>query len=231
MRTLLLFDVDGTLISTAGKAFAVLLAAYTQVVGEPPVTNSYSPAGKTDPQIFRELMTGAGLSPQEQGLLLPQLLAAYRDRLRQELMAEHVRPLPGVRELLARLQARPDVALGLLTGNLREAAQHKLELAGLWSFFPVGSFGSDHHDRQQLLPLVVARAEQHFAQAFPYHRVIVIGDTPLDVRCGHAWGAKAVAVAGHTTPAAQLARAKPEAVVFSLEPELFVPVLAALGAG
>ncbi|MGQ9834445.1 MAG: HAD hydrolase-like protein [Thermoanaerobaculaceae bacterium] len=226
MQILVLFDIDGTLISTGGKAFAALAQAFLQVVGEEAPVNGFSPAGKTDPQIFRELLERAAVPAGEK--LLPQLQATYLKVLPKYLRREHVRKLPGVDALLASLAQDPRVALGLLTGNLLPGARHKLELAGLWHFFPVGAFGSDHPDRNQLLPFAVQRAETHFQQAFPFPQVVVVGDTPADVRCAHVWGAKAIAVAGHTTSSAALARANADAVVPSLVPELFFPVLEAL---
>lgn len=226
MRILLLFDIDGTLISTGGKAFAALAEAFLQVVGKKAPVNGFSPAGKTDPQIFRQLLERAAIPPGEE--LLSQLQATYLEMLPKHLRRENVRNLPGVDALLASLAQDPRVALGLLTGNLLPGARHKLELAGLWHFFPVGAFGSDHPDRDQLLPFAVRRAESHFQQAFPFPQVVVVGDTPADVRCAHVWGAKVVAVAGNTTSPAALARANADAIIPSLMPELFLPVLEAL---
>lgn len=188
--------------------------------------NGFSPAGKTDQQIFRQLLERAGIANGEN--LLPQLQATYLELLPKHLHREHVRNLPGVAELLGALAKKPWVALGLLTGNLLPGARYKLELAGLWQFFPVGAFGSDHPDRNQLLPFAVRRAEAHFQQAFPARQVVVVGDTPADVRSAHVWGAKAIAVAGNTTPATVLVRENADAIIPSLMPELFFPVLEAL---
>lgn len=188
--------------------------------------NGFSPAGKTDLQIFRQLLARAAVPKGE--ALLPQLLASYLKLLPSYLRREHVRKLPGVYKLLPSLAKESWVALGLLTGNLFPGAQYKLELAGLWHFFPVGAFGSDHPDRNQLLPFAVGRAEAHFRQAFPFRQVVVVGDTPADVRCAQVWGAKAIAVAGYTTSGAALARENADAILPSLTPELFFPVLNAL---
>jgi phosphoglycolate phosphatase-like HAD superfamily hydrolase len=228
VRTLVLFDVDGTLISTSGQAFAALVGACAEVLGKEIPKDGYSPAGKTDPQIFSELLARAGLGPEQRAQLLRPLMALYQKKLPQYLQQKHVRVLEGASQLLPILHQNPQVALGLLTGNLQQPAQYKLELAGLWHFFPVGAFGSDHADRHQLLPYAVARAEAYYRQKFPLKEVLVVGDTPLDVSCAQVWGAKAVAVAGHTTSMASLALAKPQAVLPNLSPELFLPVFSAL---
>lgn len=226
MRWLVLFDVDGTLVTTGGKAFEACLAAYAAVVGRPASAEGFSPAGKTDPQIFAELLQRSGVEEAVIPHLLPRILDAYRALLPEKLLPEHVRPLPGACELLRALAGKGEPALGVLTGNVREGAQRKLTLAGLAEHLPVGAFGCDHPDRNQLLPFAVRRAEAHYATRFPYTRVVVVGDTERDVRCAHAWGAKAIAVAGKTRKASALVREKPWAVVPTLDPALFLPVLA-----
>ncbi|MCS7182497.1 MAG: haloacid dehalogenase-like hydrolase [Thermoanaerobaculum sp.] len=228
MRVLVLFDVDGTLISTGGRAFAALREAFRQVVGVEPPTAGYSPAGKTDPQIVRELLGRLGDGHQDHGQKVAQVLAVYPPLLRQLLQPPYVRPLSGVEALVAQLARHPQVALGLLTGNLEEGAEIKLSLAGLWHLFPVGAFGSDDPDRNRLLPFAWQRAKAFYGQDFPPERTVVVGDTPADVACAKVWKARAVAVAGHTHSLATLAAAKPDAVLPSLLPELFLPVLFAL---
>jgi len=227
VRWLVLFDLDGTLVTTGGKALAACLEAYAAVVGSPAPAEGFSAAGKTDPQIFTELLQRSGVDEVAIPHLLPRILEAYRALLPEKLLPEHVRSLPGAEDLLRILAARGEPALGVLTGNVREGAQRKLMLAGLAEHLPLGAYGCDHPDRNQLLPFAVRRAEAHYGTRFPYHRVVVVGDTVRDVRCAQVWGAKAIAVAGSTTKAAALAREKPWAVVPTLEPALFLPVLEA----
>lgn len=224
MRFLLLFDVDGTLISSQGRAFAALLQAFRQVVGAEPPVAGYSPAGKTDPQIVAELLAALDANHKEQDLLVARVLAAYREALPNLLQKPHIRLLPGVADLLPVLADHPQVVLGLLTGNIHQGARFKLELAGVWRYFAVGAFGSDSPNRNQLLPYAWERAQQRFGVRFSPERTAVVGDTPADVACAQAWGARAIAVAGHTFTCAQLVRAHPDAVLPSLSPELFLPV-------
>lgn len=224
MRCLLLFDIDGTLISSQGKAFAALLKAFQQVVGAEPPVEGFSPAGKTDPQIVAELLDRVATDHRKRNQLVAEVLAAYLETLPEVVKKPHVRLLPGVAELLPVLAEDPQVALGLLTGNIREGAQFKLELAGLWHYFAFGAFGSDCSDRNQLLPYAWERAHQRFGVRFSPERTVIVGDTPADVSCAKAWDAKAIAVAGHTFTAARLLPAHPDGVLPSLSPELFLPV-------
>ncbi len=227
MRVLVLFDIDGTLISTKGQAFAALLSACRQYLGFDPPTSGYSPAGRTDPQIVAELLArapGDGLPDEAVG----PILARYRQTLRETLLPSHVRLLPGVRELLPVLASNGCLVTGLLTGNIEEGARYKLELAGIANFFTLGAYGSDHADRNQLLPVAWERAREALGESFPPERTVVVGDTPADVECAKVWGARAIAVAGHTHPPTRLVVAGPDAVLPSLHPGLFLPVLFAV---
>jgi phosphoglycolate phosphatase-like HAD superfamily hydrolase len=103
--------------------------------------------------------------------------------------------MPGVRELLDELARRDDVFLALLTGNYSAAARIKLQTFGLWHYFRCGAFGEDAHDRNDLVPIAVQRARDCGFPDAPAERVVIIGDTPLDVACAKAAGARAIAVA------------------------------------
>lgn len=230
MRVLALFDIDGTLISTRGKAFAALLEAFQQVVGAKPPLNGYTAAGKTDPQIVTELLGTVGTGGQKREELVPQVLALYTQLLPQFLQPAHVRLLPGVAQLIPTLASHRDVVLGLLTGNLEVGARVKLERAGLWGYFRLGAFGSDAADRNHLLPFAWQRAEATLGERFPPERTVIVGDTPADVACAKVWNAKAIAVAGHSHEARHLVVAGPDAVVPSLEDRLFLPVFFAVAA-
>ncbi len=103
--------------------------------------------------------------------------------------------LPGVPEMLAQLESRDDVVTGLLTGNFIAGAEIKLGHFDLWKRFAFGAFGDDHSERRALVPVAVAAAMRAGHTSFPPDRIVVIGDTPLDVDCAHAYGARAIAVA------------------------------------
>jgi phosphoglycolate phosphatase-like HAD superfamily hydrolase len=129
--------------------------------------------------------------------------------------------LPGVEPLLARLHTRPGVVLGLLTGNIRQGANHKLSHFGLWDYFACGGFGDDHFERDDVARTAVAEVRAHLARLeasrasharldFDAGDVWVIGDTPLDVQCARAVGARVVAVATGWHPAEELASHKPD---------------------
>ena len=151
-------------------------------------------AGKTDPQIAREVLGAAGIAEREIEAGLPALFDAYLTRLHLGLGAEEDAPrvLPGVVKLLDALDGHGRVVLGLLTGNLARGAELKLEAAGLDGRFAFGAYGSDSAHRPDLPSFAVARAR---ASGVRVESLVVVGDTPLDVACGRAAGARTVAVA------------------------------------
>ena len=197
MRRLVLFDIDGTIVS-GGPAREAFLLALVEVFGTAGPIDRWEFSGKTDPQIARELLTEAGIGRRRIGRMLPALWDRYLEELEARLPASPTRALPGAADLLARLGGEPDAAIALLTGNLAGGARLKLDAAGLGHWFPVGAFGSDHEVRNELPAIAVRRAETHWGTRFAPGEVVVVGDTPRDVACGRAHGARTVAVAtGH----------------------------------
>ncbi len=193
---LVLFDIDGTLLRTDGAARKAVHGAIEEVFGRP-APDGHEFDGKTDPQIVRELMRRAGVDDATIDERLPLALARYVELLTVEFEAVPAgEVLPGVRELLDALEARADVVLGLLTGNVHEGANAKLRLVGLArERFKVGAFGSDHADRPELPAIASRRAEELVGRAFRGGDVVVIGDTPADISCGAGIGARAIGVA------------------------------------
>jgi phosphoglycolate phosphatase-like HAD superfamily hydrolase len=143
----------------------------------------------------------------------PAALASYLRRLRERLRSEHVREKPGVVAVVQALARDPRVTLGLLTGNLEPGARLKVEPLGLNSLFPFGAYGSDHEDRRYLPAVAVERALAHTGHAFVGKRVVIVGDSIHDVRCGRSLGVRAVAVATGRTTAATLAAEDPDALL------------------
>lgn len=208
-----LFDIDGTLISSAGAGKAALEAglaenfAITQPLDIPL-------SGRTDRAIVTHLIEHYGLTNNEE--TYQRLLAAYLRHLPAALQQKSGRVLPGVTTLLAELTQRPDVMIGLLTGNVRTGAQVKLSHYGLWDLFPFGGFGDNHLDRddvaREALAAVRARTDRVILD-----RVWVIGDTPYDIRCARAIGARAVAVSTGWHSREELAEYQPDVLLEDLE--------------
>lgn len=210
---LVLFDIDGTLLSAAGAGRLALQRALAEVVGEVPAAASWSFAGKTDPQITREVLVQHGLAVDEATALVPRVMERYLAHLPTALSEStdaHLKP--GIRELLGALEAEPRACVGLLTGNLVEGAQLKLAFFGIGERFLLGAYGSDHAERSQLPPIAVERALAATGKAFVGKAIVIIGDTEHDVRCGAALGVKAIAVATGPFDAAALASHGPDHV-------------------
>ena len=203
MKRLLLFDIDGTRLNTQGAARRAFHRALIEIYGTAGPIDKHPFNGKTDPQIARELLTLAGLDAGEIDEGLPRLWDVYLGGLEKEVSAtEHeTHVYPGVRELLDRLAARDDVVLAILTGNVSRGAELKLQSAGLREYFSFGAFGSDCEDRPGLPPVAVHRAFVLTGREFTGRDIVVIGDTPHDIRCGEALGVYTVGVAtgGHET--------------------------------
>src|SRR3989442_9775602 len=121
-----------------------------------------------------------------------------------------VQVMPGMPEVLRQLSGREDALVGLLTGNIEAGARVKLRPTGLWPLFRVGAFGSDDADRRRLPAIASARAETLTGRYFPFERVTIIGDTPLDVDCARACGARAIAVATGFHSGDELAACEPD---------------------
>jgi phosphoglycolate phosphatase len=194
---LILFDIDGTLVWTDGAGRRAIHYALTEVFGSTGPAD-YRFDGKTDPQIVRDLMRIVGHDDEQIDARMQVVFDRYVERLRVELHAPGYRPrvMPGVFELLDALEVRPDVVLGLLTGNLIDGARAKLQSVGIDPVrFRVGAFGSDHADRPLLPDVARRRLRDELGLEIHGSDCVIIGDTPDDVTCGRAVGARAIGVA------------------------------------
>ena len=197
---LVLFDIDGTIMITNGAGRRAVHRALLEVFGTIG-TADHRFDGKTDPQIVRELMRLAGHGDEIIDARMERMLDRYVAYLHEELATATQPPLvyPGVRELIDAIDRRQDALLGLLTGNLASGARAKLESVGINpDRFRVGAFGSDHELRVELPAIAQRRAREELGLEIAGRDVVVIGDTPADVDCGRAIGARAIGVAtGH----------------------------------
>jgi phosphoglycolate phosphatase len=216
---LVLFDIDGTLLNSGGMGRASMQRALGLIFGSPG-NPSYRYDGKTDKQIVRDVMRLEGHTDEHIDSRMEKLIELYLEGLRTGSKSGkfNVRPLEGVTELLDALEARDDVVLGLLTGNVEPGARIKLAAAGLDpDRFRINAFGSDHEHRPQLPAIAQKRASEKLGLDIAGDRVVVIGDTPADIDCGRSLGAKAIGVAsGHYT-VEQLQAHNPYAVFPSLK--------------
>ena len=162
---------------------------------------AYRYDGKTDRQIVRDLMRGAGFDDAVIDTRMPDVLSAYVAGLQREIASPHtkVEALVGVMQLLDALVERAHCVVGLLTGNLEPGAQQKLTAAGIgFDRFALGAYGSDHEIRAELPAIAQRRAEQRLGVRVTGRDMVIIGDTPADIQCGRPIGASAIAVAtGH----------------------------------
>ncbi|HEX7166947.1 MAG TPA: haloacid dehalogenase-like hydrolase [Acidimicrobiales bacterium] len=202
MKRLVLWDVDGTLLRAGEAGRVVFDTAVGRALARelsPDVLTQVTMSGKTDPQIAREILALAEVADDEVDRHLPAVLrhleeelAAAADRIRE---TGHV--LPGVEDLLPRLHADPDVLQSVLTGNLAANAAVKLGAFRLerWFDLDVGAYGSDHHDRTELVPIARRKAEEQYGRSFAPEETWVIGDTPRDLECARAGDARCLLVA------------------------------------
>jgi phosphoglycolate phosphatase len=193
---LVLWDIDGTLVDSAGLGRDAFLEAFERVTGAPP--RGLVPfAGRTDMEIALDLLETAGIDHSEQllGDFENALAAAMAERA--DLVRERGRPFPGVRETLERLGDEPGVTQSLLTGNIEANAEVKLTAFGLNTLLDmeIGAYGSDHRRRGELVAVARRKALDLRGAAFEPEEIVLVGDTPLDVAAAIEGGARAVGVA------------------------------------
>ena len=220
IRRLVLWDLDGTVLSAGPVAREAFADAVGAVLGRDPGDHGVQMSGKTDPGIALEIMDTMGVPDDEARRHLPSVLKELERRL--ELGRERVRAdgrvHPGVRELLETLGREPDVLQTVLTGNLRANARLKLEAFGLEELLDleVGAYGSDHHLRTELIPVALRRVEELHGARLDPSRVWVVGDTPADLACARAGGARCLLVATGRFRLEELAALETDALFESL---------------
>jgi phosphoglycolate phosphatase-like HAD superfamily hydrolase len=209
-----LFDIDGTLISSGGAGKAALEKALATEFGIDHLIEKLQLSGRTDRAITLDLFRLHAL--EETADNWRRLLDAYLRHLPGCLATHTGRVLPGIVELLQVLHPREDVVLGLLTGNIREGAKVKLGHFGLADYFALGGFGDHHLDRNDVAREALAELRQQFQDRIRPEEVWVIGDTPLDIRCARAIGARVAAVCTGWHPREELAPHRPDLLLDDL---------------
>lgn len=208
---ILLFDIDGTLISSGGAGRAALELALASEFGVQHTIPPMLLSGRTDRAIILDLFRLHGIADTPENA--QRLAAGYLRHLPGCLRRATGAVLPGVVELLGQLSRREDAALGLLTGNTREGARVKLGHFGLDTYFALGGFGDDHLERDDVARMALADVRRHHGARIIQEQAWVIGDTPLDIQCARCIGARCVAVATGWHDTTELAQYNPDVLL------------------
>jgi phosphoglycolate phosphatase len=206
-RRLLLWDIDGTLISTGAAGHRAIGRATAERFNGGNL-DGVEIAGRTDVGIGRQILSKYGAIVDDHSVR--SFLDLYVERLAEELPRGKGAVLPGVLDLLRGAATNSEITLGLLTGNLERGAKLKLEHYDLWRFFAFGAFADDHSDRNELGAFALTRARDATGFDFAPARVDVIGDTGHDIACGKAFGARTIAVATGSWSRERLAEHEPD---------------------
>ena len=190
---LVLFDIDQTILHSGGAGEKALTLALRDRFGREETLENIEIAGKTDKWIAHRIFESHGIDPTPDNV--EHFLDGYLGYLKSELGRNNGRLLPGFPEILHALAALPNVAVGLLTGNLRRGAEIKLGHYGVLDHFSFGAFADDSHERNQLGPFAQKRAGEAHGTEFQPGNIFIIGDTPHDIACAKAIHARSVGVA------------------------------------
>lgn len=209
---LLLWDIDGTLVCTDRAGERAIFRALQELhgldlQGKLPVDLR----GRTDTAIVRELFQALDIAGEQAEW--QRFSQAYLKNLAQTLPEGEARLQPGVPAVLDAVKAHPEIHQALLTGNLQEGARLKLSHLKIWHYFEFGAFADDSHIRNELGPFALRRAKEKLGLDFPPDKVFIIGDTPHDIACGQAIGAKTIAVATGAFSMTDLAKHNPTHVL------------------
>lgn len=215
MIRLVLFDIDGTLVHTGGAGVKAFARVFAEEFDAHNRLERSKFGGRTDVSLVRELFIINAIAP------TPENFARFFERYvfwLDHILADSLTKLcPGVWEMIADLKALPQPPLlGLLTGNVRLGGEIKLRHFDLWKEFATGAFADDHEDRDQIAAVAKERGARALGRKLRGHEVLVIGDTPLDIRCGRAIGAKVLAVATGGATLAELQQHAPDWAVSDL---------------
>jgi len=224
---LILFDVDQTLIYTNGAGRKSFERALEKMFGISNGLHGVSLSGRTD----KSILYGALEEKKLHHLLTPDVENQFWDHYLRSL-PEHLKTsknskiLDGIVELLTILSETPNVFTGLLTGNIKRGAKTKLEYFDLWKYFPVGAFGDEHPDRNEVAKIALERSRRHFKEHFSVENVFVVGDSFNDIECAKAIGARSIIAATGSHSYEELHSKKPYSLFLTFAKT--APVLQAL---
>ena len=214
---LVLFDIDGTMVTTEGAGLVAMLDAMHELVpGRTFSLEGIPVAGRLDTLIWRDVLERHGMEHDD--ALHRQFRERYGQHLHRRLGATHnARALRGVNDLIAALAQEPHVTLGILTGNYEHTGRLKVERAGIpTAHFTANAWADDGHSRRALTPVAMRRCAEVRGSAIDPQQVVDIGDTPHDIDCAHAHGCRALAVATGGSPADELRAHRADLVVDDL---------------
>ena len=215
MVRLVLFDIDGTLVHTGGAGVKAFAKVFRSEFNAADGFERLKFAGRTDPSLVREFFAAHQIPATRENF--DRFFERYVFWLDHILSQSHTRMCPGIREFIGELKGLPSPPLlGLLTGNIRLGAEIKLRHFELWDTFETGAFADDHEERDQIAAVARQRGAMVLGEDLRDDQVLVIGDTPLDIRCGRAIRAKVLAVATGGAKLEELALHRPDWAVPAL---------------
>jgi len=195
LKKLVLFDIDGTLLSVNSVNRRILMDALREVYGTEGSAGNHDFAGKMDSIIIYEVLHNAGLSDGVIAEKFDKAKQTYIEMFRMQSKSTDVVLMDGVRKLLDELSAHSELIVGLLTGNFEGSGRHKLLLPDINHYFPFGAFADDGASRNELPQVAVEKAYQLTGKRFSEQNIIIIGDTEHDIACARVLNAKSIAVA------------------------------------
>jgi phosphoglycolate phosphatase-like HAD superfamily hydrolase len=215
MVRLVLFDIDGTLIRTGGAGVKAFARVFSTEFNAHDGFERINFSGRTDISIVREFFSLHSIPPTPENF--DRFFERYVFWLDHILKDSQAGICPGVLEFIHGLQALPEPpVIGLLTGNIRLGAEIKLRHLRLWDYFATGGFADDHEDRNRIAAAARARGRELVHGELQDEQVVVVGDTPLDIRCGRSIGARVLAVATGGSTYEELEPHKPDWLVRDL---------------
>lgn len=192
---LILFDIDGTLLRSDGCGRHAVNCAVQELFGLLAIPPEVTFAGTTDWNILEQIMLPLGHDHQVVADAMPAFAEAISRHLDETIHQFAVDPLPGALALIDALAEDPRFRLGLVTGNVAESVPIKLRTAGFDpDHFPVGAYGHEASNRDELPPLALQRAQDHWQEVYASEKIVIIGDTPADIICARAVSGRAIGV-------------------------------------